>query len=194
MGIRISHIRSRLRNGTFLFGPVSAPSPVEPGKACRGFTLIELVTVIAILGMMLFFAAPRLDSFRGDDIREVSNWIMFNVAHLKKRALEDQKTFVLTVELDSNAFSIFEEATGEELEEPFAHVKTFRLPSHIHLVDVEYPGRGVVSTGKTDISMYPKGYSDQAVIHLQDESKRLRSFVIEPFLPTVAMSEKNIRF
>ena len=46
----------------------------------------------------------------------------------------------------------------------------YRLPDDLRLVDVEFPTDGKVSTGRVDISFYPQGYSDQALIHLNQQS------------------------
>jgi hypothetical protein len=59
-------------------------------------------------------------------------------------------------------------------------------------LDVEYPGKGIVTAGKTPIYFYAKGYSDKALIHIRDTDNTVFSFLIEPFLPVVEVFEERV--
>ena len=79
----------------------------RPLKDIRAFTLIEIIVVLSLIGTMLFFALPRMEGFReGTDRREVSKWILLNIAHLKNKAVETQTQHVLFIDLDTNRFRI----------------------------------------------------------------------------------------
>jgi prepilin-type N-terminal cleavage/methylation domain-containing protein len=158
----------------------------------KGFTLIELIAVISIMGMMLFFSIPRLGNDpQSGDMGSVSRWIMLNVRALKTRAAEERQTIVLTVELDANALSITDEKSAEN-EGEVPEAKKYQLPSGIQLLDVEYPGRGIVTARKTPIHFYTKGYSDKALIHIRDKDNTVFSLLIEPFLPVVEVFEERV--
>jgi prepilin-type N-terminal cleavage/methylation domain-containing protein len=160
----------------------------------KGFTLIELIAVLAIMGMMFFLSIPRLDNdLESGDMNRVSRWIMLNVKALKSKAAEKRQTMALDVELDVNAFRILDSKSAEQEEEGIAAPK-YQLPPGISLVDVEYPGKGLVTAGKTPIYFYEKGYSDKALIHIRDKDGAVFSFLIEPFLPDVEMVEERVGF
>jgi prepilin-type N-terminal cleavage/methylation domain-containing protein len=160
-----------------------------------GFTLIELVAVISIIGMMLFFAIPRLDN-TGEpegDLKTASRWILLNVQALKSRSVTEHKSFALHAGFDDNAFSIVDLSPPEQT--AAAHSpKEYRLPAGVVLTDVEYPKKGTVSIQGTDIYFYKKGYSDKAIIHLKDEEGGIHSIVIEPFLPSARLYDEYVAF
>ncbi len=163
-------------------------------RTAKGFTLIELIAVLSIIGMMLFFSIPRVaNDIQSGDMYGVARWIMLNVRELKSRAADERQMIILNVEIDANALSITDEKTAES-EEEAPEAKKYQLPSGIQLVDVEYPGKGPVTAGKTSICFYEKGYSDKAVIHIRDKDNTLFSFLIEPFLPVVEMVEERVGF
>ena len=155
----------------------------------RGFTLIELIVVISLIGMMLFFSIPRFqDAIFTDATKKTSRWIIGTVKALKERAARDQKLYALHVDMDTNRLWISNESMSEEdlLEEA---QKGFALPDEVTLLDVEYPGKGKVSSGQADIFFYKKGYSDKALIHMESEDAGQVSVLIEPFLSKVKLYE-----
>ena len=68
------------------------------------------------------------------------------------------------------------------------------LPEDVELTGVEFPIRGKMSSGQAQIYFYAKGYSDKALIHMQEDNQRRVSFLIEPFLPQTKYIEGQAGF
>jgi len=159
-----------------------------------GFTLIELVVVISLISIMLFFSLPR---FQGvlltDNSKKVSRWIMTTVRLLKTTAAENQKLYVLNTSIDQNKFWVTHEAMSpEELQN--AERNSYELPPDIHIKDIQFPAKGKISTGQAEICFYKNNLSDKALIHIEDTDYKQLSFLIEPFLPGVKFYERYIGF
>ena len=75
-----------------------------------------------------------------------------------------------------------------------AEKQGFEFPDDINLVDVEYPGKDKILFGQADIYFYKKGYSDKALIHIEDSNNERLSFLIEPFLSKVRLYEEYVEF
>lgn len=158
-----------------------------------GFSLIELIIVMSLISLFFFFALPRFqDSILTDHKNKVSRWIIIKCRLLKEQAVKERKTYTLRVSMDDNRFWIFHETMSEEeLDE--AEKNGYALPEEIRLLDVEYPVTGSLSAGQADINFYPKGYSDKALIHLEDDEIRF-SFEIEPFLNQVGLHDEYVSY
>ena len=158
----------------------------------KGFTLIELVVVVALISIMLFLAIPRFQSdFFTDSTKKVSRWIIYKVPALKENAFRKQKKYVLHVGIDSEKLWITHDGmSDEELQD--AEMDGYKLPDDIKLQDVEFPDEQVISAGRADIYFYEKGYSDKAIIHMVHDDDNRLSFLIEPFLPQVHLYNKYV--
>ena len=67
----------------------------------RGFTLIEMIVVIALISIMLVVAIPRLEGgLFSDGSDETARWIIATVRGLKEKAVVENKTFLLNVSPD----------------------------------------------------------------------------------------------
>jgi prepilin-type N-terminal cleavage/methylation domain-containing protein len=159
----------------------------------RGFTLIELIVVIALLGIMIGFSVPRLhDTLYLDDTRKASRWIIGKVHALREAAIQKQKQYMLHIDMDSNRIWDSEESMSEESRNEAA-LNAQALPGNIEIIDVQFLIGGKVSSGRADITFYKSGYSDKALIHIQDEDEQL-TFLIEPFLTKVRLFDKYASF
>ena len=160
----------------------------------QGFTLIELIVVITLISLMLFFAIPRFQvDVLSDNTNKVSRWIMVKVHSLKEKAVSEQKLYVLHISLDSNRLWVTSEIMSQE-ELQAAEANGYELSDDINLLDVEYPDEEKISVGQADIYFYKKGYSDKAIIHISNDDNERRSFLIEPFLSRVRLYNKYIGF
>jgi len=161
--------------------------------AAPGFTLIELIVVISLISLMLFFGLPRLSSdLLADDLNTASRWIILKVRTLKDKAHLEQKQYVLHLDMNTDRLWV-SDATMSEEELERAAGQAYQLPEGIKLLDVEYPS-GKIATGEAEIWIFQNGYSEKALIHLANSSNDIRSFLIEPYLPSVKLFKEEIGF
>lgn len=159
-----------------------------------GYTLLELIVVIALIGILLSFSLPRFrDSFLTDNSKKVSRWFMIKVQALKQEALKNRKQYILHLDMSDDKMWVTHEGMSEEEAEAAAQ-GGYDLPENIAVIDVEYPGGEKISFGRADIRFYKGGYSDKVLIHLEDDDNNRTSLLIEPFLPKVKYYEEYIGF
>ena len=164
------------------------------GRSNSGFSLLELLVVIALIAITLVFSLPRFKPvFLIDDKKSVSRWIIARVLHLKKQAVVDQKLQTLHVDIDGHRFWVTDEETPLEAYTD-AKKRGYRLPDSLRVADVEYPGRGKVAIGTARINFSRESYNDFAVIHMKDQKGNPFTFIIEPFLMKVRWYDRHVGF
>lgn len=167
----------------------------DSGPFCKnsGFTLIELIVVIALMGLMLVFSLPRLHNNPFlDDTKKSSRWLINKVRTLKESAMRDQKRYTLHFDLDSGRVWETNEAMSPEDIEGTV-MDSYALPDDLRIIDIEYPSKGKIYSGQAEITFYKAGYTNKALVHMQDDDTYL-SFLIEPFLSNVQFFEKYASF
>ncbi len=159
----------------------------------NGFTLLELIVVMSLLGIMLIFTVPRFhETLLLDKTKTGSRWIIGKIQALKEAALRNQKQYSLHINLDTEQFWETDASmSAEELEN--ASLNASSLPSGLKIADIEYPIRGKINSGQTDIWFYKNGTSDKVLIHIQDGDKYV-SYLIEPFISEVTRYEMYASF
>lgn len=158
----------------------------------HGFTLIELIVVISLVSILLFFSIPRLDiSLFKDRNRELSAWIILTVRSLKEASFREQQTFALSLDIDSNRMWV---GLAEAADETPAENKQ-SLPKGFRLLGLAYPEQNRIMSGVGTIRFYPKGYSDAALIYVEDNNNNNRiTYQIEPFLARVKIHEEYVEY
>ncbi len=190
---------------TIALSPVIV-SRSKPNLKPRGFTLIELVVVITLISVMMVFAVPRLSTnLLSSDSREVSKWIVLTVKSLKEQSVRQAVAFTLHVDLDNHKFWTSRDVPQLEAVDAFADIEELEdlaenkedeleLPGGFRVVDVVFPGKEPRRSGVVPIRFYKKGYSDQAMIHLEDDRAGRVTYEIEPFLLQVQIHEEYVEF
>ncbi|MGW8301163.1 MAG: hypothetical protein ACWGNO_03790, partial [Desulfobacterales bacterium] len=144
--------------------------------------------VMALLGIMLIFTVPRFnETLFLDEAKTNSRWIIGKIQALKEAAIRNQKQYSLHINLDTEQFWETDASmSAEDLEN--AALNASSLPSGLKIADIEYPVRGKINSGQTDITFYKNGTSDKVLIHIQD-GDQYESYLIEPFLSEVTRYE-----
>ena len=159
----------------------------------HGFTLLELIVVITLLGIMLVFTVPRFhETLFLDESKKSARWIIGKVRALKEAAIRNQTNYNLHIDLDTQRYWETNESMSAEAIES-APLDAAPLPGDLKIADVEYPNRGKIYSGQTDITFYKTGYTDKLLIHFQNDAEYV-SFLIEPFLSEVTVYETYASF
>ncbi len=163
-------------------------------KNSFGFTLIELIIVISLISIMLFFAVPKFQTgLFVNNMNKTLRWLMLKTQSMREAAVFDQKLCVLHINLDSGFLWVTDELMDMETQKK-AKKKGFMLFDDVKIDDVEYPDNLKISTGTADICFYKKGYSDNALIHLEDSDNQRFTLHIRPFLSKIKLYEKYFKF
>lgn len=163
----------------------------------QGFTLIELIVVITLISVMMFFAVPRLNTnLLSSDKREVSKWLVLTVKSLKENAVRRQIRHVLHVDFDNHKFwTSVDMPAVDELEEMAQKKENeFKLPGGYRLIDVVFPEDQRESSGVVKIFFFQKGYSNHAMIHVEDADAHPITYEIEPFLRQIQIHDEYVEF
>lgn len=165
------------------------------GSNGKGFTLIELMVVMLLITIVLAVVIPRFDTAAPfqDPGKKLSRWMINAVRHLRATAIEKQQTQALVVDLSKQRMWMIQEDMSEE-QQAAAAEKAFTLDSSIRIVNAQFRNQESVATGTLEIRFYPAGYSDQVLLHIENEDAERTSYLIEPLLPKLKIVEGWIEF
>ena len=170
-----------------LFAPKAAKPLTRPlaKGATSGFTLIELIVVMALMGMLLFWATPRLeDGFLTDPAKKTSRWVMLTVPKLRAAAVAEQRDYFLNVDLArqvmwSSHAEMDEQALTQALD------KALVMPGSVRVAQVHRPRQPSDAAEAVSIRFSRHGYADQVVLHMTRYPNHRYSLFIEPFFTPV---------
>ncbi|MFO7708542.1 MAG: type II secretion system protein [Desulfobacterales bacterium] len=167
--------------------------PTGRSTEASGLTLLELIVVMALIGIVFFFAVPRFEgSFLLDDAKKDSRWLIAKVQALREEAQRTRRLQVLHIDFDGGRIWATSAAMGPEAIANAA-AGAARLPGGGSVAAVEFRTRGRVAAGQVDIHFYRDGHSDQALIHLR-HGDSIRSLLLEPFLSRVTVFDRLVGF
>lgn len=158
----------------------------------RGFTLIELMVVLVLISIVLAVVIPRFDGGPlQDPTKKLSRWMVNTIRYLRSTAIQKQTPHALVIDLNEQRMWIVSEGMSEE-ELAAGSEKAFKLDKSMQIVNIQFPDQEPISTGSAEIRFYPAGFSDRALIHMENDDAERFSYLIEPLLPKVKMFEEWI--
>lgn len=143
----------------------------------KGFTFIELMAVLALLGLLYFFALPSLKTSFEKKNTAFGSWFMANAKNFKTLSKSGGSEYYMYIDLDSEVVW-----TGSDMGEKNKNPR--KLEGDTNIVAVEFISGLRVDTGVVRIAFFRGGYSDGVIVHTNEDGKSL-SYRMDPFLDDV---------
>ena len=160
----------------------------------KGYTLVELVVVVVLIGLVLTLTAPRLrNALLTDNLKAAARKIIGLSNNLRNEAIREQRDYLLHLELGVNRLWVSYGSMTDE-ERAVAREDGFNLPAHIHIDDVWIKGEGKMVEGAIRIRFTRRGYTQKSAIHLSSKDGRALTLVLSPFLGKVKVIDKYVEF
>ncbi len=187
-----------------------------------GFTLIEIMVVLAIIGTVLVTVAPRLVDKKSDMkqavrqlaglTREIHNAArLYNATFRLVIRMQEGKVHSYEVESAPGNVTLLSEEQEEDLEDASSEAKekevkrrgfsadarvlkaAKELPKGFYFGIVEYGNRKeAIGSGVAYIHFFPQGLTDEAVIQLTDKKKLNWTIALHPITGHANIYEKKI--
>ncbi len=134
----------------------------------RGFTLIEIAVVLAIIGMLLVLVLPRLPSTGQEDLKVSARTLAATLRYMEDRAATGRTTYYLHMEPGTDNIKVQEAAAdGSEMEPTDPLLQKRPVKEGIVVADVFVPRLGKVVDGTIRLDVGNGGLRDFVVIHLR---------------------------
>ena len=160
----------------------------------KGYTLVELIVVVVLIGLVLTLTAPRLrNALLTDNLKTAARKIIGISKNLRNEAIREQRDYFLHLDLGVNRLWVSYGSMTDE-ERAVAREKGFNLPADIHIDDVWIRGEGKMVEGAIRIRFTRRGYTQKSAIHLSSEDGRVLTLVLSPFLGKVKVINKYVDF
>jgi len=168
--------------------------PVPDGAArCRfscdrGFTLIELIVVMALVALIASFAVPQIGNFLYADQLKMTVRKLVGLVHRSARmAQQHQVPFVLTYHPGERLFVVEPEkqppSGGSEI--AVTQKDRLRLADTVEVRDVWSWFGGMYTGNGMTIRFNKNGYVEPTIMHLRKEDGQEMSVILTPFLGKV---------
>jgi prepilin-type N-terminal cleavage/methylation domain-containing protein len=154
-------------------------------RSVRGFTLLELMIVIMIIGLTMSMVLFRVDGLTEKSrIRAAARMLGSTIDNVKTSAVAQGKSFYIDYDLDEHAYRIVlpveEQDLQEWLEEEYTRLDWRYLPSGVSFKDICIANGEVWDRGVHYVGFSPLGTTDIGhIIHLVTGEEEEKYYSIE---------------
>jgi general secretion pathway protein H len=147
----------------------------------RGFTLIEISVVLAIIGMVMMLILPRLPSSESENLKISASTLASTLRYMQERAATTQTTYYLHLEPGTDTVRVMESAAdGSEKEPGDPLLRKRPVKEGIVIADVIRPRQGKVNDAEVRLDVGVGGLRDFTVIHLRSPADKFWTVMAFP--------------
>lgn len=128
----------------------------------RGFSLLELLVVVLVLGLVLAVAYPSLSRTTSTlHLRTAARDVLNTFRYARERAIAEQKTMVVTVDREQRTFRLSDDLGDGG--------RTYALPKDVKIRRLTV-GRDEVAEDSVSVRFLPNGSAGKAEVALGAET------------------------
>jgi len=165
----------------------------------RGFTLIEMMLVVMIIGMISAIAYPQYQVLSRANLRATSRKLAGTIRYLYARSVMDKKYWRLAFDMDekkvwAERLELTEDGTGKEfVKTDTANLRRLKIPSGVLIRSIQVAGRDMKENGIEYINFNPFGGVERAAIYLMHgNGKWVFTLATKPMSGRVAIFEHDV--
>ena len=152
----------------------------------QGFTLVELLVVISLVGIILVMAVPvTRDILTASSLKKASRQLIGLERNLRMEAVRNQVDYILLLDIPGASYYVItSDMTPEKENDVKKNAKKF--PAGVAVLDIINQKNEKVAEGVVKIKFGKNSICPPLVIHLAEDEDRM-TLVINPFLGVTAV-------
>jgi general secretion pathway protein H len=158
----------------------SGPSRCGPA----GFTLVEIVVVVALISLFVVFSVPLFTSIGTSNLGTSARRLGGTIKYLFNESALSGLEYRLIFDLDRGTYRAqVLESDGELVDAP-DQGREAALKGAVRFKDLQVPGRGKFSAGQVTTRLHPSGWAEETIIHLDDGAGAMLTLRVMPLTGT----------
>ncbi|MGD0585782.1 MAG: type II secretion system protein [Oryzomonas sp.] len=134
----------------------------------RGFTLLEIMVVLVIIGMVMTLVIPRLPNSEREDLKISARTLASTLRYLQDRSATTGITYYLHMEPGTDNVKVMQatpDGSEKEPDDPFLQQRPTK--EGVQVADVVIPRLGKLIEGQVRLDIGAGGLRDFVAIHLR---------------------------
>ncbi len=163
-----------------------------------GFTLIELMVVVFLLGALFSVAMPRVLNTQSANLRSASKGLVTTIRHLYGKAVFEKRIYKLSFDLESGRYWAEAFQGNRFLQSSDSSLGRKNLPEGVFLSDIQTErtqGKIGPDSGREAFILFlPTGVVDSSVIHLRTEKDDFVTLFTNPYTGATKILDGYVEF